>query len=78
MQFCFHKRHDGSIALFELRGSTAPLVHLVPDGHWPGMSRILMPDGSLSDMTNKSRAKYAALHAAEFVLAKRRGKAATA
>jgi hypothetical protein len=38
----------------------APLVRIVPDGVWPGMWRVLSPDGILSDMVNLSRAKDAA------------------
>jgi hypothetical protein len=30
--------------------------HLIPDQHWPGMWRILLPSGRLSGMLNKSRA----------------------
>lgn len=33
---------------------------IVPDGKWPGMYRIHLPDGSLSDMVNVTRAKDAA------------------
>jgi hypothetical protein len=39
----------------------APLVRVVPDGRYPGMWRVEMPDGRLSDMTNLSRAKDAAV-----------------
>jgi hypothetical protein len=34
---------------------------IVPDPKWPGMYRIKRPDGSLSDMTNLTRAKDALL-----------------
>jgi len=34
---------------------------VVEDGRWPNMWRVLLPDGSLSDMINLSRAKDAAL-----------------
>jgi hypothetical protein len=30
--------------------------HLIPDQHWPGMWRILLPSGRLLGMLNKSRA----------------------
>ena len=33
--------------------------HLVPDKHWPDMWQILLPNGRLSGMLNKSRAKDA-------------------
>jgi hypothetical protein len=72
MDFCFHDRADGSIAVFQLRGSTSPILHIVPDADWPGMWRVRMPDGTLSDMVNKSRAKYAAIKAAEEVLLEKR------
>jgi hypothetical protein len=32
---------------------------IVPDSKWPGMYRIRLPDGSLSDMVNLTRAKDA-------------------
>jgi hypothetical protein len=32
---------------------------IVPDAKWPGMYRIRLPDGSLSDMLNLTRAKDA-------------------
>jgi hypothetical protein len=32
---------------------------IVPDGRWPGMFRLRLPDGSLSDMVNLTRAKDA-------------------
>ena len=37
----------------------------VPDKTYPGMWRVVRPDGSLSDMVNKSRAKDAAWGVAE-------------
>jgi hypothetical protein len=37
-----------------------PMVRVVPDARWPGMWRMLWPDGRLSDMTNLARAKDAA------------------
>lgn len=33
------------------------LTRIVPDKTYPGMWRIVRPDGSLSDMLNKTRAK---------------------
>jgi hypothetical protein len=37
-----------------------PLVRVAPDDHWPGMWRMIWPDGRLSDMANLARAKDAA------------------
>lgn len=37
------------------------MVEIVADGEWPGLFRVLRPDGGLSDMVNLSRAKDAAL-----------------
>jgi hypothetical protein len=34
----------------------------VPDAKWPGMYRLVLADGSLSDMVNLTRAKDALLH----------------
>jgi hypothetical protein len=31
----------------------------VPDAKWPGMYRLVRPDGSLSEMVNLTRAKDA-------------------
>src|SRR5262249_62014335 len=33
------------------------LAHIVPDKTYPGMWRVVSPDGSFSDMVNKTRAK---------------------
>ena len=38
-----------------------PLATVVPDSIYAGMYRILLPDGSLSDMVNLTRAKDAAI-----------------
>ena len=42
-----------------LRASKAPSLdpRIVPDAKWPGMYRIRLRDGSLSDMTNLTRAR---------------------
>jgi hypothetical protein len=32
---------------------------VVPDAKWPGMYRLVLPDGSLTDMVNLTRAKEA-------------------
>ena len=39
---------------------TDPTAHVVPDDKWPGMWRIVWPDGKISDMVNLDRAKDAA------------------
>src|SRR5215471_4711352 len=41
------------------------LAHIVPDKTYPGMWRVVRPDGSLSDMVNKTRAKDVAWGVAE-------------
>ena len=38
----------------------AALVQVVPDSLWPGMFRMVWPDGQISDMANLSRARDAA------------------
>ena len=45
--------------------SRRPLCHVVPDAHYPGMWRLLWPNGEGSDMVNLSRAKDAAAALAE-------------
>jgi len=40
------------------RGS--PAAEIVPDDSYPGMWRIKTPDGTLSDMVNRTRARDAA------------------
>jgi hypothetical protein len=42
------------------RGRKHPSISLVADGKYPGMWRLRLPDGALSDMVNRSRAKDAA------------------
>jgi hypothetical protein len=42
------------------RGSPKKLdPRIIPDEGWPGMFRLLLPDGSLTDMVNLTRAKDA-------------------
>jgi hypothetical protein len=36
------------------------LSAIEPDSEWPGMWRVRLPDGHLSDMANRTRAKDAA------------------
>jgi hypothetical protein len=43
------------------RNSKKPLVRVVPDDRWPGMWRMIWPDGQQSDMANLSRIKDAAV-----------------
>jgi hypothetical protein len=45
--------------------NTKALAHIVPDKTFPGMWRVVRPDGSLSDMVNKTRAKDVAWSRAE-------------
>lgn len=48
--------------LYDLHfGRRAPLLHIEPDATWPGMFRIVMPDGSRTDMVNLPRAKNAGM-----------------
>ena len=47
-------------------GSQKPIFRVVPDAVYAGMWRVVLPDGSLSDMANLTRAKDAA-----FVMADR-------
>jgi hypothetical protein len=49
-------------------GSKAALAHVVPDERYPGMWRAKVTSGTFSDMTNKTRAKDAAMEAALAVL----------
>jgi hypothetical protein len=37
------------------------ITSIEPDGTWPGMWRVRLPDGSLTDMVNLTRAKDAGL-----------------
>ena len=48
-----HHLHYGS--------SRNPIFRVVPDAVYPGMWRVVLPDGSLSDMANLTRAKDAAV-----------------
>jgi hypothetical protein len=43
------------------QGRGAVMADIVPDGKWPGMRRVVLPDGSLSDMLNPVRAQDLAL-----------------
>ena len=49
----------------------SPIVHVVRDAAYPAMFRLRRPDGSLTDMVNRARAKDAALaHAAAILNAR--------
>jgi hypothetical protein len=43
-----------------LRAGRRLLSAIEPDSEWPGMWRVRLPDGYLSDMANRTRAKDAA------------------
>ena len=43
-----------------LRAGRRLLSAVQPDPEWPGMWRVRLPDGDLSDMANRTRAKDAA------------------
>jgi hypothetical protein len=43
-----------------LRAGQRLLAAIEPDSEWPGMWRVRLPDGHLSDMANRTRAKDAA------------------
>jgi hypothetical protein len=45
--------------------NTKALARIVPDKTYPGMWRVVRPDGLLSDMVNKTRAKDVARGLAE-------------
>ena len=58
---------DGrQLRLFSSRGLV--LATIEPDLTWPGMWRVRLPDGYLTDMVNLSRAKDAAASLALGVL----------
>jgi hypothetical protein len=57
-----------------LPGSKRAIAHVVPDTTYPMMWRIRFPDGRLSAMANKPRAKDAALlHAAAILNHQKQG-----
>src|SRR5215470_17288885 len=57
--------------------NTKALAHIVPDKTYPGMWRVLRPDGSLSDMVNGTRAKDVAWGLAENAVYPRQGRLRT-
>jgi hypothetical protein len=62
--------HDRQLRLFSSRGLL--LASIEPDQNWPGVWRVRMPDGHLTDMLNMSRAKDAAASLTLTVLNKHR------
>jgi hypothetical protein len=62
----FKQTADGLAVV--LPGSKRAIVHILPDLTYPTMWRVCFPDGRLSAMANKPRAKDAALlHAASLL-----------
>ena len=57
---------DKQLRLHSIRGRVLAAVE--PDRDWPGMWRVRMPDGHLTDMVNLSRVKDAAASLALGVL----------
>jgi hypothetical protein len=55
----------------ELRLGNRVMAMIVPDADWPGMYRIIMPSGHITDVVNLSRAKDAAVTLALAELNKR-------
>ena len=53
----FHFLPDGGGLKFCLPGKTKPLARIVPDKVYSGIWRVVRPDGRLSDMLNRARAK---------------------
>src|SRR5262249_42774136 len=56
----WRRERDGSLVLCRA-GSSAILARVVADHVYPSMWRVKMPSGKLSDMTNLTRAKDAAM-----------------
>jgi hypothetical protein len=54
-----------------LYGKGPVVVRIVPDQTYPGVWRVELPDGRLTDMVNRTRAKDAALGIACGVLSER-------
>ena len=65
-KLAFKQTADGLAVV--LPGSKRAIVHVLPDLTYPTMWRVRFPDGRLSAMANKPRAKDAALlHAASLL-----------
>jgi hypothetical protein len=56
----WHRERDGTLALCR-NGSRDILARIVADHVYPGMWRVKMPSGKLSDMANLARGKDAAM-----------------
>jgi hypothetical protein len=52
-------RWDGN-RLTRIGQGRAPAITLVPDPHYPDLWRVQLPDGSTTDLFNKTRARDAA------------------
>jgi hypothetical protein len=63
----WHGERDGTPVLCRT-GSSAILARIEEDRVYPGMWRVKMPSGKLSDMTNLTRAKDAAMSIALSIL----------
>ena len=63
----WHRKRDGTLVLCRT-GSSAMLTRIVADRVYTGMWRVRMPSGKLSDMTNLTRAKDAAISLALAIL----------
>ena len=53
------RRVGDALALYHAN-SQKPLLHVVPDAIWPGMFRVRLSSGVLTDLCNLTRAKDAA------------------
>jgi hypothetical protein len=51
-----------------LNGKGKPILTIAPDGKHPTMWRVRLPDGRLTDMVNRTRAKDAAISIALGIL----------
>jgi hypothetical protein len=63
----WYRERDGTLVL-RRTGSRTILARIVADRVYPGMWRVKLPSGKLSDMTNLARAKDAATSIALAIL----------
>jgi hypothetical protein len=56
-----YKSHNLSWRRNDLRCAGKTVVGIAPDRTYTGMWRVVLPDGRLSDMANRARAKDAAM-----------------
>jgi len=56
-----YKSHNLSWRGNDLRCAGKTVVGIAPDRTYTGMWRVVLPDGRLSDMANRARAKDAAM-----------------